>query len=214
MDRVILWGLLCGVALLLFRKPIIEQVTLAKTDFKSWFKRFWKEWGEPFVVAAVIALVIRTFALGPYKIPTGSMIPTLMVGDRIFVDKITYRFRDPERGEIIVFKYPEDEKKDFVKRLVAIGGDEVIIRDGQLFVNGKELNEISDVPSVYYYNRNDWEYGKVGQVIHVPDESYFVLGDNSAHSSDSRNWGFVKHDQVVGRAFVIWWPLNRIGFTD
>ncbi|OGW82234.1 MAG: signal peptidase I [Omnitrophica bacterium RIFCSPLOWO2_12_FULL_44_17] len=176
----------------------------------------WKEWGEPFLIAALIAMTIRTFIFGPYKIPTGSMIPTLLVGDRIFVDKITYRFRQPNRGEIIVFKYPGDEKKDFIKRLVAMSGDSVEIRDGEALVNGKPLTELVDpkVPKKYYYNRNDWSYGREGQKFVVPPDSFFVLGDNSAQSSDSRNWGFVSKRHLIGRAVLIWWPLKRIGFSN
>ncbi|MBI4372975.1 MAG: signal peptidase I [Candidatus Omnitrophica bacterium] len=173
----------------------------------------WKEWGEPFLIAAVIAIFIRSFLLGPYKIPTGSMRMTLLEGDRIFVDKITYRFRPPKRGEIIVFKYPLDSKKDFVKRLIAFSGEEVEIRDGSIFVNGNRLDEPAQISSHYYYNRSDWAYAKEGQKIKVPPGAFFVLGDNSAHSSDSRNWGFVPKHYLVGRAFLIWWPLDRFGFV-
>lgn len=216
MDKIIL-GVFIAIALLvIFRRQIYAEWKLFSSDRRGWLKKMWKEWGEPFVIAAIIAIGIRTFILGPYKIPTGSMIPSLMVGDRIFVDKVTYRFRLPKRGEVIVFKYPGDEKKDFVKRLVAMSGDDVEIRDGQVFVNGKPFTEIAEVkvPARYYYNRDDWEYGKEGQKIHVPKDSYFVLGDNSAHSSDSRNWGFVAKKELVGRAIVIWWPLNRIGMVE
>lgn len=214
MDKIILIALAVIGCVIYFRKQIVNEIHLVRTDTKTWLKRMWKEWGEPFVIAALIAVVIRTFILGPYKIPTGSMIPTLMVGDRIFVDKVTYRFREPHRGEIIVFKYPEDPKKDFVKRLVGMGGDVVEIMDGQVLINGKKFTSVANVTDRYYYNRNDWEYGKIGQKIEVPKDSLFVLGDNSAHSSDSRNWGFVPRKNLVGRAFLIWWPLNRISFTN
>lgn len=201
-------------ALILFRDRLRSEWDLLRQDWKLWLKRMWKEWGEPFVIAAFIAILIRSFLLGPYKIPTGSMRPTLLEGDRIFVDKITYRFRPPERGEIVVFKYPVDPKKDFVKRLVAFAGEEVEIRDGAIFINGKRLEEPAQIKSHYYYNREDWPYAKEGQVFMVPSDSYFVLGDNSAQSSDSRNWGFVPKKNLVGKAFVIWWPFYRIGLTN
>lgn len=202
--------LLAGLALVIFfRERIISEWEAARSDCKGWLKRMWREWGEPFLIAALIAIVIRSFIVGPYKIPTGSMRPTLLEGDRIFVDKVTYRFRPPERGEIIVFKYPADPKKDFVKRLIAFGGEEVEIKGGAVYINGKGLGQLADIPAYYYSNRNDWEYGKEGQKIKVPENSFFVLGDNSGHSSDSRNWGFVPSRNLVGRAFVIWWPLNR-----
>ena len=201
---------LAGLALgLFFRERIFAEWETASADWKGWLGRMWKEWGEPFLIAALIALVIRSFILGPYKIPTGSMRPTLLEGDRIFVDKVTYRFRPPERGEIIVFKYPLDPKKDFVKRLIAFGGEEVEIKEGAVYINGKSLDHLSNGPMYYYSNRNDWDYGKEGQKIKVPPDSLFVLGDNSAHSSDSRNWGFVPRKNLVGRAFLIWWPFPR-----
>lgn len=204
---------LAGIAfLVLFRDKIQSELHEARTDLKSWLKKMWKEWGEPFLVAALIALVIRSFVLGPYKIPTGSMRPTLLEGDRIFVDKVTYRFRAPGRGEIIVFKYPLDLKKDFVKRLIAFPGEEVEIKDGTAFINGKPFSALSQTPIFYYSNRNDWAYGKEGQKFTVPEGAFFVLGDNSGQSSDSRNWGFVPRKNVVGKAFLIWWPFGRFGF--
>jgi signal peptidase I len=210
-----LW-ILGGVSLVLlvifFRRHLSREWHHLMSDWRSWLKHMWKEWGEPFVVAALIAIVIRTFLLGPYKIPTGSMRPTLLERDRIFVDKITYRFRAPERGDIIVFKYPDDPKKDFVKRLIAFGGEEVVIQEGDVFINGELFSELVDVPRYYYYNRNDWSFGKEGQAIDVPENSFFVLGDNSNQSSDSRNWGFVPEQNLIGRAFLIWWPWNRVGF--
>ena len=213
MEMWIIGSLALLGVVILFRERIFAEWQLAQSDWRKWFKRVWKEWGEPFLIAAIIAIFIRTFLLGPYKIPTGSMRPTLLEGDRIFVDKITYRFRLPKRGEIVVFKYPVDPKKDFVKRLVAFGGEEVEIRDGSVFINGKRLTEPAQIPSHYYYNRNDWPYSKEGQKIMVPPDSYFVLGDNSAQSSDSRNWGFVPKSNLIGRAFLIWWPLDRFGFV-
>ena len=201
-------------AVILFRHQIAHEYKLFRLDKKTWLKRMWKEWGEPFVVAALIAIVIRSFFLGPYKIPTGSMRTTLLEGDRIFVDKITYRFRPPQRGEIVVFKYPVDPKKDFVKRLIAFGGEEVEIQDGGVYINGKRIDNLPEIAGHYYYNRNDWSYGKEGQKFKVPQNSYFVLGDNSAQSSDSRNWGFVPKSNMIGRAFLIWWPPRRIGFTS
>ena len=140
------------------------------------------------------------------------MRPTFMEGDRIFVDKLSYRFQPPKRGDILVFKYPKDKKKDFVKRLVGESGDGVEIREGKLVVNGNILDG-TPFSEHYYYNRDDWDYGKHDEVIQVPGDSFFVLGDNSAQSSDSRNRGFVPTKNVVGKAFFIWWPPKRIKFV-
>ncbi|MBI4387575.1 MAG: signal peptidase I [Candidatus Omnitrophica bacterium] len=191
----------------------MEDIQFFRREPKKWLYDKWKEWGEPLVIAIILAVAIRTFLIGPYKIPTGSMEPTLMVGDRIFVDKLTYRFHPPKRGEIVVFKYPLDPKKDFVKRLIAFGGEEVEIRDGSIYVNGAKLEEPNGIRNVYYYNRNDWQYGKEGEKFTIPPKSFFVLGDNSGHSSDSRNWGFVPEKDMIGRAVVIWWPPKRVGWA-
>lgn len=202
-------------ALILYRKRIerviVRNMEMVKQDWRGWLWLKWKDWGEPLLIALVLAFLIRTFLIGPYKIPTGSMEPTLMIGDRIFVDKITYRFRGPKRGEVVVFKYPQDRKKDFVKRLIGFGREEVEIREGMVFVDGTRVREPDVIESTYYYNRNDWDYGKEGQRIKVPSDNLFVLGDNSGHSSDSRYWGFVPKKDVRGKAVLIWWPPRRVG---
>ena len=209
-NSKLIWIGLIGIgALILYRGRLAEEWRLFRTERKAWLHAKWKNWGEPFVVAAILAIVIRTFLLGPYKIPTGSMIPTFMIGDRIFVDKVSYRFKEAERGDIIVFKYPLDKKKDFVKRLVGLPGDQLEIREGKVLINGKALDD-EPFSKNYYYNVKDSEYGKLGQVINIPEDSYFAMGDNSAHSSDSRSWGFVSKDNLVGKAFLIWWPSKRV----
>lgn len=209
-GRTLIWLAIIGIgALVLYREKLISEWVLFRTERKKWLHAKWKNWGEPFVVAAVLAIVIRTFLLGPYKIPTGSMIPTFMIGDRIFVDKVSYRFHEPERGDIIVFKYPLDKKKDFVKRLVGLPGETLEIVEGKLVIDGKVLDE-EPFSNNYYYNVKDSDYGKRGQAVLIPEGHYFAMGDNSAHSSDSRSWGFVKKDNLVGKAFLIWWPPKRI----
>lgn len=210
MTQKILLTVASLVALLVvFHKQIAEDWRFFKVDRRHWWLDKWENWVKPLIIAAVLAFGIRSFLLGPYKIPTGSMRPTLMEGDRIFVDKITYRFRKPERGEIIVFRYPLDRKKDFVKRLAGLGGETLEIQDGSLYVNGQKVEHPSAIAERFYYNRDDWDYGKRGQKILVPADHYFALGDNSAQSSDSRNWGFVSKKDLVGRAVLIWWPPRR-----
>ena len=137
------------------------------------------------------------------------MIPTFLVGDRIFVDKLSYRFHPAKAGDIIVFKYPLDHKKDFVKRLVGLPGDKIEIRDGKLVINDKTMDD-APFAEHYYYNREDWPYGRKGQIFEVPAGNYFALGDNSDQSSDSRNWGFIPKKDLIGRAIFIWWPPNRV----
>lgn len=188
---------------------------MPKYEKKSQFR----EWTESIIIALILAMLIRTFIVQAFKIPSGSMIPTFMVGDRIFVNKYIYgaripftnfslpAVRQPKRGDIIVFISPETPKKDFVKRLIAIGGQTVEIRDGKIYVDGIVADE-PPIRSVYYYNEGD--YGAEGQVIDVPKDNYFVLGDNSSSSRDSRYWGFVPKKNLLGRVALIYWPLHRM----
>ena len=167
-----------------------------------------KEWIEPIVIAVILALFVRHFVVQAFKIPTGSMKPTLNENNRIFVNKYIYRFKQPQRGDIIVFKYPEDTKKDFIKRLIAVGGETVEIKDGNIIINGSIVDTAS-IKDIYYYNRGD--YGGPGQRITVPEDSFYALGDNSASSRDSRYWGFVPRKYIIGKAVFRYWPPKAIG---
>lgn len=178
-----------------------------------------REWIESIIIAFFLAMVIRTFIVQAFKIPTGSMRPTLLEGDLILVNKLIYGakipftdkrlpvFRDFKRGDVIVFIYPEDIKKDFIKRLVGLPGDEIEIRKGSIYVNDQALSD-PVFNNRYYYNRGD--FGVEGTKITVPKDNYFVLGDNSASSKDSRYWGFVPKVNILGKAILIYWPPNRI----
>jgi len=167
----------------------------------------WRENVESVVWAVALALAIRTFIMAPFKIPSGSMRPTLIEGDRILVNKFLYRVREPRRGDIIVFKYPEDPKRPFIKRLVGKAGDRVEIRDGAVLVNGRPLDGSGIFSTNHYYNQG-W-YGQAHDAIEVPPDSYYVLGDNSSSSHDSRFWGFVPKRSLIGQAICIFWPLTR-----
>lgn len=179
------------------------------------------EWIESIVIAFILAMFIREFFFQAFRIPSGSMRMTLLEGDRLLVNKLHYgpllRFTDkrlpgfsrPQRGDVIVFIYPFDPKRDFIKRLVAFGGETVEIKNGGIYINGKGLDQ-APFKNIYYYNRG--EFGQEGQKIDVPAGHYFVLGDNSASSSDSRFWGFVKEENVVGKAELIYWPVTRMRF--
>lgn len=179
-----------------------------------------REWIEAAIFAAFLAFcVIRPFVVQAFKIPTGSMRPTLLEGDLILVNKFIYGAKvpftqlrlpaisKPKRGDVVVFIYPEDKRKDFIKRLVGLPGDIVEIKNGSIFVNDKLVTE-PIFSKHYYYNRGD--FAKEGEKIVVPEKSYFVLGDNSGSSKDSRYWGFVPENNILGQALVIYWPINRI----
>lgn len=182
------------------------------------------EWIESIVVALVLALFIRHFIIQPFKIPSGSMRTTLIEGDRILVNKFIFgaripftdrrlpALREPKRGDVIVFISTQDPKKDFIKRLIALPGETVEIRGGNIYINGVVCKD-SFIYNHTYYNKPESAFGMEDQVVRVPEGSYFVLGDNSASSSDSRYWGFVPRKNILGKAIVIFWPLwpeNRI----
>lgn len=167
-----------------------------------------KEWIEVFVFAGFLAFNIRTFVIQAYKIPSGSMIPTFQIKDHLFVSKFNYWFKMPKQGEIVVFKFPEDPKKDFIKRVIAAEGDTVQIIDKQVFVNDKPLIESYKVhydstiiPGVPRDNSGPFV---------VPKGYLFVMGDNRDNSYDGRFWGFLPRENLKGKALVIYWPFNRI----
>jgi len=178
-----------------------------------------RDWTESIIIAFLLAMVIRTFVVQAFKIPTGSMRMTLQEGDLILVNKFVYgakvpfsnsylpALRGPKRGDVVVFVYPEDKKKDFIKRLVGLPGETIEIKGGSIYVNDQPAEE-PIFKQIYYYNRGD--FAAEGQKITVPKDSYFVLGDNSASSKDSRYWGFVPKDNLLGQAMVIYWPVHRI----
>jgi len=188
-----------------------------------------REYAEAFALAILLALFIRTFVVQAFKIPSGSMIPTLSIGDHILVNKFIYGIKlpftdlivvpisTPQRGDIIVFKYPEDESKDFIKRVVGTSGDVVEVRNKEVYVNGAHLDNahVQHVDREIHQDRRD-NFGPAT----VPQESYFVMGDNRDQSLDSRFWGFVKEPKIRGQAFLIYWSWdgadtwvrwNRIG---
>lgn len=169
-------------------------------------KPWWRETIETVLWALVLALILRTFVVQAFWIPSGSMIPTLEPGDRVLVLKFWYSLPkvSPKRGQIAVFKYPVDPRRDFVKRIIGLPGDAVEIKQGMLYVNGSAIFE-PYVKNMDTYNMDE---------IIVPDKSYFCLGDNRPNSQDGRFWGFVPSNFLRGPAVFRYWPLNRIGVIE
>lgn len=169
----------------------------------------WVEGFKTLTLSAVLALGIRTFIAEARYIPSESMLPTLEVNDRLIVEKITYYFTAPERGDVVVFgptaALQEQQFRDaFIKRVIGLPGDIVEVREGSVFVNDEPL------PESYIFEPPDYEYGP--EV--VPEDSYLVLGDNRNNSYDSHYWGFVPRDRIIGKAVVRFWPPTRIGTID
>ncbi len=222
------------------------------------------DYAKSFFPVILIVFVLRSFLVEPFKIPSGSMLPTLEIGDFILVNKFEYGIRlpilnkkvialgDPQRGDVMVFRFPKDPSLDYIKRVVGLPGDTLEYRDKALYINGQAvpsqpagtynyvangLNYIAgetrterlgehehlamvqaDMPPVIMYqvdgdfpHRENCTYNEQGFVCKVPQGHYFMLGDNRDASNDSRYWGFVPDENIVGRAFMIWWNFGEFG---
>ncbi|QWR78753.1 signal peptidase I [Candidatus Magnetomonas plexicatena] len=183
-------------------------------------KSIYREYIEALVTALVLALIIRTFVVQAFKIPSGSMIPTLQIGDHILVNKFIYGvqipftdkkifvFNHPQRGDIVVFKFPQDPSRDFIKRVIAKGGDTVEIVNREVYVNKKKLDEpyIQHTDSI---DTKDMLPRDVMSPVTVPINKIFVMGDNRDHSYDSRFWGFVDLSAVRGEALFVYWSWDK-----
>lgn len=163
---------------------------------------WWKDLLPSVFIAAVLALIIRSFLFTPFYIPSPSMEPTLYPSDRIIVNRLAYRFEEPKRGDVIVFKYPLNPQKDYIKRVIALAGDTVEARDNILYVNGKPIKENYLPPDVIYE-----DFGP----IKVPANNYFMMGDNRNNSADSRSWGTLDRQLIIGKAMIVFWPPKNIG---
>ena len=166
-----------------------------------------KEIVQIVVLAFLLSFVLRTYIVEARQIPSGSMEPTLQIGDRLMVDKIVFKFSELKRGDIVVFQPTPAAKAStgadsyFIKRVIGLPGDEITVSQGKVYINGKPLQE------PYEAEEPDYIYGP----RKVPDGMYFVMGDNRNNSADSHVWGFLPNDNVKGKAFARFWPLNRIG---
>jgi signal peptidase I len=245
---------------------LLDQLVLGRRRDKGAKEPWWIEYPKSFFPIILIVFLLRSFLVEPFKIPSGSMIPTLLVGDFILVNKFTYGIRLPvankkildinlpERGEVMVFRYPENPTLDYIKRVVGVPGDRVEYRNKRLTINGElvRVDKADDYPYVdagisfvnaarfwetlgthrhsimvnpeapalqlasvrQFPQRENCVYNEQEFNCLVPPGGYFMMGDNRDSSSDSRYWGFVPEQNIVGRAFLVWWnfsELKRIG---
>lgn len=180
-----------------------------------------REWSEAIIIAILIALFIRTFVVQAFKIPSGSMKPTLQIGDHLLVNKFIYGIKipfvrktllpinNPRREDIVVFIYPMDKSKDFIKRVVGIAGDTIEIRNKKIYLNGSLYNDGHGVYTDRRFFPASIEPRDNFGPVTVPAEHIFVMGDNRDQSYDSRFWGFVDLKDVLGKAFIIYWSWNK-----
>ena len=180
-----------------------------------------KEYVESIIIAILIALFIRTFIICAYKIPSRSMVPTLLVGDHLLVNKFMYGIKipllrktiipvsNPQRGDIVVFIFPDDRSKDFIKRVIGVSGDKIEIKNKKIFINDKEYKDSYGIYSDNIIYPSSMQTRDNFGPVTVPEKSLFVMGDNRDESLDSRFWGFVPLKDVEGKAFIIYWSWNR-----
>ena len=240
----------------------LDSLWLAKQRPAGAKDPWWVEYGAGFFPVILVVFGLRSFVVEPFKIPSGSMIPTLLIGDFILVNKFTYGIRlpvlnkkiidinDPKKGDVMVFRYPEDPSLDYIKRVIGTPGDKVAYQNKRLTVNGQpiETTRVDDylhLERLYYSkqfvekadgfehrtlndddapgfisdasqfpHRENCLYNNAGVICTVPSGHYFMMGDNRDNSRDSRYWGFVPEENIVGKAFFIWFnfsDLKRIG---
>ncbi len=214
-----------------FPKPTSEGPSSeAQTPHKSAAR----EYGEAFGIALILALIIRTFFIQAYKIPSGSMEQTLLIGDHILVNKLIYGLRLPDslfgvtipgipwghyifplesihRGDVVVFVFPPDPTKDFIKRVIGVGGDTVAVKDGKVFLNGSEMPDPHAHFEVAPQDRSPVSPRDNFGPVTVPAGKLLMMGDNRDRSYDGRFWGFVDTNQVEGRAILIYWSWDSDG---
>ncbi len=205
--------------------PFFKKKKAAMGPKKPWYR----EWSEAMIVAVILALIIRTFLFQAFKIPSGSMLDTLLIGDHLLVNKFIYgthipgvdgkflKIRDPERGDVIVFEFPGDEgktffeRRDFIKRVIGLPGDVIEVKAKQVYVNGKPFTlkqERHKDPEIIPAVASPRDFSGP---VKVPADSYFVMGDNRDYSFDSRFWGYVHKSKIKGLAFIKYWSWNAKG---
>ncbi len=169
---------------------------------------FFLDFLETIVVSLAIFALVYLFLFQPHQVDGRSMEPNFHNGEYILTDKVSYRLHEPKRGDVVVFHSPQDERIDFIKRIIGVPGDEIKISDGHVFLNGTQLKEdyINDPGQVL-----SGRYIREGASVNIPDGQYMVMGDNRLHSSDSREWGLVTRAGIVGRAFFRYWPVSEFG---
>ena len=216
----------------------------AQSTNKDYREPWYIEICKSFFPILLIVLILRSFVAEPFRIPSGSMMPTLLHGDFILVSKFAYGIRlpvmhtkiietgIPKRGDVAVFRFPKDPSDDYIKRIIGLPGDRILYKNKTLFINGKQINQVKygsyqgsgsnsvmngvtvlheDLETVLHEILVKQPHYNIPSEYHIPDNHYFVMGDNRDHSSDSRSWGFVPEENLVGRAFLVWMNWDFAG---
>lgn len=163
---------------------------------------------ETGVIALSIFIIVYLFIFQPHEVKGNSMHPSFEHADFLLTDKISYRFNNPQRGDVIVFKAPLNTQFDYIKRIIGLPGENIAVREEQIYINGKKLEE-SYLPDDF--STRSGRFLKNDQTANIPLGEYFVMGDNRNHSSDSRDWGTIPRENIVGKVWLRYWPLDRFG---
>lgn len=188
-----------------------QKETVSEADNKEKNKRpAWKEvlsWCLTLLAAFVLALALKNYVIINATVPTGSMENTIEPGDDLFGFRLAYKFAEPERGDIVIFRFPDDESQKYVKRVIGLPGEKVTITEGKIYINN------SDVPLEEDYLKEDWVRATGPFSFEVPEDSYLVLGDNRNDSYDARYWEntYVTKDEIIGKAYFTYYPFSRFG---
>lgn len=193
------------------QEPVAESLDVVDEEEKKY--GFWAEilsWVLTILVAILLAVILKNYVIINATVPTESMENTILPEDRLIGNRLAYLFQGPQRGDIIIFEYPDNVEEKYIKRIIGLPGDLVTISDGKIYING------SEEPLEESYLKEEWLYGNDGLQYQVPEDSYFVMGDNRNRSWDSRYWKntFVQREQIIGKAGVIYYPFTRMGGLD
>lgn len=189
-----------------------EEKSREKSEDKPDLKREIFEYVRMIAVVFIIVVLLQTFVVVNARIPSESMEPTINVGEQIFGNRLAYLFDEPERYDIVIFRYPDDKSRLFIKRIIGLPGDTIDIRDGDVYVNGSEI----PLEDSFCMTEDSTVEGNLTYPLTVPEGCYFMLGDNRVYSKDSRFWEnpFVERDDILGKAFFRYWPLNKISLIS
>lgn len=165
---------------------------------------------QSFVIALVIFIVVYNFIAQPHRVRGDSMLPNFHDDEYLLTEKLSYQFGEPKRGDVVVLHYPENPAVDFIKRIIALPGETILVRNGSIFINGQELTEPYLPNSLPTTGSSKIQEGKE---FVIPENEYVVMGDNRTKSSDSRTWGTVPENMIIGKAFFVYWPINNFGIV-
>lgn len=170
---------------------------------------FLMDFVETIITALLFFIIIYLFLFQPHQVKGNSMHPSFEDNEYLLTNKITYRFKDPQRGEVVIFKAPPKKEYDYIKRIIGLPNDTIMINDGKVYINGALLDE-SDYLDENIYTQPG-AFSSEDEEIIIPANHYFVIGDNRTHSNDSREWGYIEKEDIIGKAWLSYWPPSKFG---